>query len=83
MSEWLDSQKKPASNFRQFLQERIEKANPRRQLTSEEEKRLTKLEAIADKLKRGENVQNRQLQTWLSEEEYELISPTRLVQFEC
>jgi len=73
MSEWLDSQKKPASNFRQFLQERIEKANPRRQLTSEEEKRLTKLEAIADKLKRGENVQNRQLQTWLSEEEYEQL----------
>ena len=39
MSEWLDSQKMPASNFRQLLQERIEKANPRRKLTSEEEKR--------------------------------------------
>lgn len=73
MSEWLDSQKKPASNFRQLLQERIEKANPRRNLTAVEAKRLAKLEAIADKLKRGENVQNRQLQTWLSEEEYEQL----------
>jgi hypothetical protein len=70
MSEWLDNQKKPSSNFRQLLQERIDKANPRRELTTEETKRLNKLEAIADKLKRGENVQNRQLQTWLSEDEY-------------
>ena len=54
-------------------QERIEKENPRGQLTAEETKRLKKLEAIADKLKRGDNAQNRQLQTWLSEEEYEQI----------
>jgi len=53
-----------------MLQERIEKANPRRKLTSEEAKRHCNLEAIADKLRRGENVQNRQLQTWLSENEY-------------
>ena len=70
MSEWFDSQKKSSSNFRKLLQERIEKANPRRKLTVEETKRLAKLEAIADKLRRGENVQNRQLQTWLSEDEY-------------
>jgi len=56
-----------------LLQERIEKANPRRQLTAEETKRLNKLEVIADKLKRGENVQNRQLQTWLSADEYAQI----------
>jgi len=37
----------------------IEKANPRRELTTKETKRLAKLEAIADKLKRGENVQNK------------------------
>ena len=59
MSEWYDSQPKPASNFRKLLQEGIEKANPRRNLTAEETKRLAKLEAIAEKLKRGENVQNR------------------------
>ena len=73
MSEWLDNQCKPISNIHQLLQERIEKANPRRQLTNEETKRLNKLEGIADKLKCGENVQNRQLQTWLSEEEYEQL----------
>ena len=31
---------------------------------------LAKLEAISKKLKRGENIQNRQLQTWLSQDEY-------------
>jgi hypothetical protein len=61
---------KPSSNFRQLLKERIDKSNPRRKLTAEESKRLSKLEAIADKLKRGEHVQNRQLQTWLSQNEY-------------
>jgi hypothetical protein len=70
MSEWFDIQKNPNSNFRNLLQERNERANPRRELTSEETKRLKKLKTIADKLKRGENVQNRQLQTWLSEGEY-------------
>jgi hypothetical protein len=73
MSEWLERQKKSSSSIRKFLKERIEKTNPRRELTTEETKRLKKLEGIADKLKRGENVQNRQLQTWLSEEEYEQL----------
>ena len=74
MSEWLDNQKQSSSNIRKLLQERIEKANPRRELSCEEEKRLTKLEAIAEKLNCGENVQNRQLQTWLSEQEYEQLN---------
>lgn len=73
MSEWLDNQKKQTSNFRKLLQERIEKANPRRELTTDETKRLVTLKGITDKLKRGENVQNRQLQTWLSEDEYAQI----------
>ena len=58
MSEWLNSQKQSISSIRQLLQERIEKANPRSELSAEESKRLKKLEAIADKLKRGENVQS-------------------------
>ena len=65
--------KKPIGNLRKLLQELREKAKPRRKLTAEEAKRLNKLEAIAGKLKRGENVQNRQLQTWLSEGEYSQI----------
>ena len=74
MSEWYDSQKKPNSDFRKLLQERLDKTNPRRTLTAEEQKLLSKLEAIADKFRRGENVQNRQLQTWLSDDEYEQIA---------
>lgn len=70
MSEWYYNQTKTRRSLRKVLLERIEKANPRRKLTSEETKRLSKLEGIADKLRRGENVQNRQLQKWLSKEEY-------------
>ena len=70
MSEWCDNQEKSNGNFRKLLQKRIEKAHPRRSLTAEEAKHLAKLEAIADKLKRVENVQNRQLQTQLIEDEY-------------
>ena len=36
-------------------------------------KRINKLESIAEKLKRRENVQNRQIQSWLNEEEYEQL----------
>ena len=55
------------------MQERFEIDIPRRELTANEIRRLQKLERIADKLKRGENVQNRQLQTWLSDNEYAQI----------
>ncbi|MDC1119670.1 hypothetical protein OAT28_03715 [Gammaproteobacteria bacterium] len=63
-------QKKPIVDFRKLLQERLDKTNPRRKLAKDETAKLAKLEGIAEKLKRGENVQNRQLQTWLSEDEY-------------
>ena len=73
MSEWYNSQKKPSSNFRKLLQERLDKVNPRRKLTKDESTKLAKLAklgGIVKKLRRGENVQNRQVQTWLSEGEY-------------
>ena len=73
MSEWYDRQKKPNGNFCKLLQERINKTNPRRTLTADEQRRLSKLEAVAEKLRRGENVQNRQMQTWLSGDEYTQI----------
>ena len=62
VSQWHDSQRQANSKIRQLLKERIEKANPHRTLTAEGAKHLAKLETIADKLKRGDNVQNRQLQ---------------------
>jgi len=63
LSVCLYNQSKPSSNIRKSLREHIEKTNPLRKLTAEEDKRLKKLKIIADKLKRGENVQNRQLKT--------------------
>ena len=63
-------QKKPIVDFRKLLQERLDKTNPRRKLAKDETTKLAKLEGIAEKLKSGENVQNRQLQTWLNEDEY-------------
>ena len=71
MSEWFDSHKNPSSNLRKLLQERIKEANlHRKELTKAEQVRLDKLNGIAASLRRGKNVQNRQLQTWLIEDEY-------------
>jgi|TARA_B110000259_G_scaffold567_1_gene797 hypothetical protein len=66
----LRHQKKISGNLRKLLQESIDKSNLRCALTAEEERRLLKIESIAAKLRRGKNVQNRQLQTWLSEDEF-------------
>ena len=60
---------KSSRNLSKLLQDRIDKTSPRRQLAKDETIKLAKLEVIATKLKRGENIQNRQLQTWLSEDE--------------
>ena len=57
-----------------------------RELTAEETKRLSKLETIADSPKCGENVQNRQFQTWLlrmNAHRYKLIDkPSDLKRYE-
>jgi len=50
MSEWFDKQKKSISDIRQLLQERIEKAKPRRELNIEAAKRFKELQGIADKV---------------------------------
>lgn len=68
------SQNKTSCDLLKSLRERIDKAAAdRKEPTKDEEKKLAKLKGIANKLKRGENVQNRQLQTWLSEDEYAQI----------
>ena len=41
------------------------------ELSKTEQNRLAKLNAMLDELRRGENVQNRRLATWLTEDEYE------------
>ena len=73
LSECFDSQKQTNSDLQNFLKERMKSKSPHRELTVEEAKRLAKLEGIAAKLKLGENVQNRQLQMWLSYKEYEQL----------
>ena len=73
MSEWHDSQLQPSRNLHELLRGYMDKSNPRRKLTAEESRRLAKLEVIADKLRCEENMQNRKLQTWLSENEYAQI----------
>jgi hypothetical protein len=49
LSEWYDSQKKPNSNFRKSLQERLDKTNPSRKLAKDETTKLAKLEGIVEK----------------------------------
>ena len=71
MTESHDKQKKPIIDFRKLLQERLDETNPRRQLAKDKTTKLAKLEGIAKKLRRGDNVKHRRLATWLTEEEYE------------
>ena len=61
---------KPNTKLRDLLKSK--KAKPRKlsELSKTEQNRLAKLIGMLDELIRGKNVQNRQLQTWLSEDEY-------------
>ena len=67
-------QHKPNTKLRDFLKSKIAKTRELSELSKAEQNRLAKLNGILDKLIRGENVQNRQLQTWLSDDEYEQIA---------
>ena len=71
MSEWQDMQQKPNTKLRDLLKNRKAKTRKLSELSKPEQNRLAKLNAMLDELKRGENVQNRRLGTWLTEAEYE------------
>ena len=45
---WLDNQKKANGNFRKLLQKRIDQANPRRKLTTDEAKCLLHDQTCSD-----------------------------------
>lgn len=49
MSEWFENQKQARSNLHELLQQKIEKANPRGKLTTEEGKRLKAIRGQAEK----------------------------------
>ena len=56
------------SSLRDKLKQQAAKQQP--ELTDKERKRLSKLQGILEQLKCEKNVQNRMLQTWLTEDEY-------------
>ena len=69
MSEWQDMQKKPNTNLRDLLKNKKAKIRKLSELSKTEQNRLVKLYMMLDGLRRGENVQNRRLATWLTETE--------------
>ena len=59
------------NQLRHLLQKNKIKTRKLSELSKTEQNRLAKLNGMLDELKRGENVQNRRLATWLTEAEYE------------
>ena len=57
--------------MRDLLKSNKAKTRKLSELSKTEQNRLAKLNGMLDELRRGENVQNRRLGTWLTEEEYE------------
>ena len=70
MSEWQDMQKQPNTKLRDSLKNKKAKTRKLSELSKIKQNSLAKLNAIPDELRRGENVQNRQLQTWRTQDEY-------------
>ena len=64
-------QQKPNTKLRDLLKSKKAETRKQSELSKTEQNRLVKLNGMLDELKRGENVQNRRLGTWLTEEEYE------------
>ena len=62
---------KPNTGLRDLLKRKKAKPRKLKELSKTEQNRLAKLNAVLDELRRGENVQNRRLVTWLTEDEYE------------
>jgi len=57
--------------LRDLLKDNKAKTRKPRELSTTKQNRLAKLNAVLETLRYGENVQNRRLATWLTEEEYE------------
>ena len=71
MSEWQDMQQKPNTKLRDLLKNKKAKTRKLSELSKTEQNRLAKLNLMLDELRRGVNVQNRRLATWLTEAEYQ------------
>ena len=64
-------QKKPNTKLRDLLKNKIAKTRELSELSKTEQNRLAELNGMLDELRRGANVQNCRLATWLTEAEYE------------
>ena len=64
-------QKKQNTKLRDLLKNKKAKTRKLSKLSKTEQNRLVKLNRMLDELRRGENLQNRRLTTWLTEVEYE------------
>ena len=71
MSEWQDMQKQPNTKLRDLLKSKKAKTRKLNELSKIKQNRLANLKRMLDELKRGENMQNRRLATWLTEYKYE------------
>jgi len=57
--------------LRELLKNKKAKIRKPSELAKTEKNRLAKLNTMLNELRRGKNVQNRRLATWLTEEEYD------------
>ena len=64
-------QKEPNTKLLALLKSKKAKTRKLGELSKTETNRLAKLNTMLDELRRGKNVQSRQLTTWLTEEEYQ------------
>ena len=71
MGEWQDMQRKPNTKLRDLLKNKKAKTRKLSELSKAQQNRLVKLKNMLDELRRGANVQNRRLATWLTCMEYE------------
>ena len=67
----LNPQEKRAGKLKILRRKFPKKFGSLNRLSETEQNRLAKLHGMLDELRRGENVQNRRLGTWLTEDEYE------------
>ena len=69
MSEWQDMQKELNTKLRDLLKSKKAKTRKPNELSKADTIRLAKLYGMLDELRRGENVQNCRLVTWLTQDE--------------
>ena len=76
MSPLQNFQQDPNTKRRDLLKSKRAKTCKLSELSKIQQNKLAKLNGMLYELRRGENVQNRRLAPWLTEEEYESLNVT-------